>query len=137
MKTLLVVAGLALLTASLVVIGFFAGSHYGSQTRTFEESLLHEQIAEAAATQKLVKLLHDGKIAEAKNTLNHRLDGLVISIGSLLPHCPNEETKGFAGSVLSEIARHRTAAPVSRTNAFVDEKVKEILEGPAATPSRE
>ncbi len=137
MRTLLTVAGLALLTASLVVIGFFAGSHYGSQTRTFEESVLHEQIAEAAATQKLVTLLHEGKIADATNTLNHRLDGLVISIGTLLPHCPNQETRAFAGNVLSDVARHRAAAPVSRTNAFIDEKVKEILEGPAAAPSRE
>ena len=137
MKTLLTVAGLALLAASLVVVGFFAGSHYGSQTQTFEESLLHEHIAEAAATQKLVKLIHEGKISDATNTLNHRLDGLVISIGSLLPYCPNRETKGFAGNVLSDIARHRASAPVSRTNAFIDEKVKEILEGPAATPSRE
>ena len=137
MKTLLAVAGMALLAASLVVVGFFAGSHYGSQTQVFEDSLLHRQIAEAADTQKLVKLLAEGKVSDATKTLNHRLDGLVLSIGSLLPHCPNEETKGFAGSVLADIARHRASRPVSRTNAFVDEKVKEILEGPAAKPSRE
>jgi hypothetical protein len=137
MRTLLIIAGLALLSLSLTVAGFFAGTHYGSQTQVFEESMLHQHIAEAAATHHLIVLLHDGRVSETTNTLNQKLDGLILSIGSLIPLCPNEETKGFAGNVLSDIARHRANAPVSRTNAFVDEKVKEILKIHPGSPTRE
>jgi hypothetical protein len=137
MRTLLVIAGLALLSLSLTVAGFFAGTHYGSQSQVFEESMLHRHIAEAAATHHLIVLLHDGKVSEATNTLNQELDGLILSIGSLLPLCPNEETKSFAGNVLSDIARHRAHAPVSRTNTFIDEKVREILKDYPGSPTRE
>ena len=137
MKMLLTVTGLALLAVSLTVIGFFAGTHYGIQSQVFEESLLHQQIAEAAATHNLLVMLRDGKISDATITLNQNLDGLILSIGSLLPMCPNEETTAFAENVLSDIARHRASVPVSRTNTFIDEKVREILQGKAGDPSRE
>ncbi len=71
-------------------------------------SALQNEITDAAMGFSLLSQLDEGKIEEAKASLNLSLDSDILVIHALLQHCPSEETERLAYRFLARVAEHRS-----------------------------
>jgi len=126
MKKFLFIVGIVVITAIVFTGGFFVGTHLDFLSKFFFASLFEKEIADVSTTFMVIKQLDEGKIDEAKSFLNLKLDGHIISINTLLPNCPNEESKVMANKMLACIGHHRSKYPESPSATFHGIERKEI-----------
>ena len=120
------------LGAVVLILGIFLGGyHLGSEHREFTQMstrwMLLQSAGEAAETYYLLKLIEEGRIEEAKGSLNLSLDSEILMIDTLRQLIKNGEGVSSATKLLAAIAHHRKRHPHTRSFNEVDKMISQIL----------
>ena len=129
MKKFLFIVGVVILSGSIFVGGLFAGSALDFMNGLLQVSAFDQALVDASITSMRISQLDEGRIEEAKHSLNIQLDSQIMTLGIFLKDCPNAESMQHAEKTLTRIAEHRIKYPVSKDEDMedVEDYVQEIL----------
>ena len=125
MKKFFFILGIVVLTAVIFAGGMFVGITMDIFKSMYTVSFVENEAIGAATTFRIVRMLDDNEIEQAKAHLNLTLDTKIITVGMFISECDNEKSKSMANSILVRIARHRQNHPASST----DKQSSDIIQG--------
>jgi hypothetical protein len=126
MKKFAFILGIVIVAGVIFVGGLVLGTQHDFMNTIISSLSLGDDISKASTTLVVLRQLEAGEIDKAKAFLNLQLDGAIIGMDVILPHCPDGDGTRAAQTLLVGIAEHRTKYP-AKANETIDQKVREIL----------
>lgn len=127
MKKFLFLFGIIVLAGGIFVGGIYLGIGLATWKSISTTSILGNNIVQGGETIVVLQQLEEGKTEDAKAFLNLKLDGFILTMDAMLPHCPENVNKHAARGILAKIAKYRSEYPY-QNNELIDKKIKEILD---------
>jgi hypothetical protein len=107
MKKFMFVIGVIVVVGLIFFGGLILGIQHNFKNAALSSSSLGDDISKASTTLVVLRDLEAGKIDEAKAFLDLQLDGAIIGINAVLPHCPDDNNTRAARRLLAAIAEYR------------------------------
>lgn len=114
MKKLGLILGVVILTAGLVVGGWFLGLQQRVLTEAYAIPTVDKHITEAMVKAMLIHQIDSGRIDDARHHLLLQVEGHILTVDALLDYS-DARSRELARKVFSRIAHYRAEHPNSYT----------------------